>query len=293
MKLLVTGASGQLAQSLVEAGPCRAFEIVALGRPALDISDADSIAAAIADHGPDVIINAGAYTAVDKAESEPDEAMRVNGEGAGNVARAANSAGIPVIHISTDYVFDGTKSAPYVESDLTGPVSAYGRSKLAGENAVRAANPSHVILRTAWVLSPFGNNFLKTMLRVAAARPELGVVDDQTGNPTYAPHLAAAILDIAPQIAGKADAPWGTYHAAGTGDVTWCGLAREIFAQSALHGGPVAAVNAIGTADYPTPARRPANSRLDTSKLAAAFGVTLPPWQQGVAECVARLVPGT
>ena len=292
MKMLVTGTSGQLAQSLLEAGLAAGVQIVALRRPQLDLAIPATIRHAIADIRPDVVVNAAAYTAVDKAESEPDLAMRVNGDGAGCVAECCEKLGSTLIHLSTDYVFDGTKRAPYVESDPTGPASAYGRSKLAGEQAVAAACRRHVILRTAWVYSPFGNNFVKTMLRLAATRPELGVVDDQIGCPTYAPHLAQAILDITAVVVGQGAVrqPWGVYHAAGSGETTWCGFAREIFKQSAERGGPAASVKAIGTADYPTPARRPANSRLDCGKLETAFGVRMPDWRAGTAACVGRLV---
>lgn len=289
MKLLVTGTSGQLAQSLLEAGLATGADIVAIRRPQLDLAVPASIRPAIVGVRPDIVVSAAAYTAVDKAESEADLAIRVNGAGAGCVAETCDRLGIPLIHLSTDYVFDGSKSAPYVESDPTGPVSVYGRSKLAGEAAVQAACARHVILRTAWVYSPFGNNFVKTMLRLAASRPELGVVDDQIGCPTYAPHLAQAVLQIAVQLTtdgGK----WGIYHASGAGETTWCGFAREVFRLSGERGGPVAKINAITTADYPTPAQRPANSRLDCGKLAAAFHVRLPDWRHGAAECVSRLV---
>ena len=296
MKLLVTGTSGQLAQSLLEAGLAAGIDIVALRRPQLDLSVPATIRHAITDVRPDIVVNAAAYTAVDKAESEPDVAARVNGSGAGCVAECCEKLAIPLIHVSTDYVFDGTKRAPYLETDPTGPASAYGRSKLAGEVAVAAACSRHVILRTAWVYSPFGNNFVKTMLRLAASRPELGVVDDQIGCPTYAPHLARAILDITAAVTGEKPAgptgapPWGVYHASGTGETSWAGFAREIFKLSAARGGPAANVKPIGTVDYPTPAKRPANSRLDCSKLAATFGVRQPDWREGTAECVARLV---
>lgn len=290
MKLLVTGAHGQLAESLVERGAARGDDVIALGRPELDVTDPVSLTHALGHYRPDVVVNAAAYTAVDKAESEEDEAFRVNGAGAGHVARATAMAAIPLIHISTDYVFDGAKATPYVESDPCLPICAYGRSKLAGEEAVRAAAPRHIVLRTAWVHSPFGHNFTKTMLRLAASRPEIAVVDDQIGTPTYAPHLADAILRIATALPRSEAGPWGTYHAAGAGAVSWCGLAREIFAVARRRGGPFASVRAIPTSDYPTPARRPQNSRLDTAKLFSVFGIALPPWQQGVEEGVERLL---
>lgn len=292
VRVLVTGATGQLARSLVEAAEDTAgFDVVAIGRPGLDITQVASVAAAIAATRADVVVNAAAYTAVDKAESEPEAARRVNVDGPSNIGSAAHAAGVPVIHVSTDYVYDGRKAAPYVETDETAPVSVYGATKLAGERALTEAAPHHIILRTAWVHSPFGNNFVKTMLRLATTRPEIRVVDDQLGSPTYAPHLADAILKLARTLASRpADQiAWGTYHASGSGETTWCGLAREVFRVSASHGGPAATVTAIGTADYPTPAHRPANSRLDCGKLRREFGVVLPEWREGVAACVARL----
>lgn len=293
VKLLVTGAEGQLARCIIEAGATCGVEVVALGRPKLDITVPARILAALNTVRPDVIVNAAAYTAVDKAESEPHIAHAVNAIGAGNVARAADLAGVPIIHISTDYVFDGRKESAYSEIDDVGPASAYGRSKLEGERLVAEATSRHVIVRTAWVHSPFGHNFVKTMLKLAAQRPQINVVDDQLGSPTYAPHLAVAIIDVARQVnngAGDSGQTWGTYHACGRGETTWCGLAREVFEISAQAGGPAAQVNPIATSDYPTPASRPANSRLSCDKLKAVFGVALPDWRSGVEECVARLL---
>ncbi len=290
VRVLVAGAEGQVAKSLFEAGNGRGCAVLALEPPALDITRPETIACAVRGHAPDVIVNAAAYTAVDKAESEPELAHLVNAVGAGNVAHAANEVGVPVIHISTDYVFDGGKPVPYVETDATGPVSVYGRTKFAGEEAVAAANTRHLILRTAWVYSPFGSNFVKTMLRLAETRDELGVVNDQIGSPTYAPHLAEAILDVAKQSKGRRDdGDWGIYNATGAGETTWYGLAREVFRLSAAAGAPSAKVNPISTSAYPTPARRPANSRLAGDKLRRVFGVQLPHWHQGVSACMVRL----
>ncbi len=296
MRLLITGWQGQLARSLAEAATRRP-EITALsiGRPALDLCAHPSILRTLADNAPDVIVNTAAYTAVDKAESERDAAFALNRDGAGLLAEAAAARGVPIIHVSTDYVFDGTKPTPYVETDPTAPLNVYGASKLAGEQAVAAANPRHVILRTAWVHSPFGQNFTKTMLRLAADRPRLNVVADQLGNPTYAPHLAEAILEIALRLRGRdaGDGLYGLYHATGTGETTWHGLASAIFEQSRALGGPAAEVAPIPTSGYPTPAARPANSRLNCSRLKSAFGVALPPWQDGVSACVTRLLQPT
>jgi dTDP-4-dehydrorhamnose reductase len=195
-----------------------------------------------------------------------------------------------LIHISTDCVFDGAKPMPYVEDDPTAPLSAYGRSKLAGEEAVRAAVERHIILRTSWVFSAYGTNFVRTMLRSAREQNELRVVDDRSGCPTYAPHLAAAILSVARAVTTGDDRDaWGTYHAAGTGAVTWYGFAREIMRVSAARGGLSVPVVPITTAEYPTAAERPVNSRLDCSKLTANFGITLPPWQEGLTDCLQRL----
>lgn len=292
VNVLVTGAEGQVARCLAEAAEACGCSVVAMGRPELDITRSETIAGAIAARRPDVIVNAAAYTAVDKAESEPEQAHLVNATGAGNVARAAHEAGIPVIHISTDYVYDGGKDGIYVETDATAPVNTYGRTKLAGEQAVAEATSRHIILRTSWVHSPFGNNFVKTMLRLAATRGELGVVEDQSGCPTYAPHLAVAILGIAKALheSGVREERWGIYNACGSGETTWAGLAREAFRISAEIGGPHALVKPITTAQYPTPARRPQNSRLSCMKLQQNFGVALPDWRVGVAQCVNRLI---
>ena len=292
MRIVVTGNIGQVVSSLLEIGPQYGVEIVVIGRPALDLADPATVATALEGARPNVVVNAAAYTAVDKAESEPDLAMAINGVGAGAVADVCVRLGAPLIHLSTDYVYDGTKPTAYVETDAVGPVSSYGRSKLEGERQVAAKCRRHVILRTAWVFSPFGANFAKTMLRVAGTRPELGVVDDQHGCPTYAPDLAVAIIAIAKQVATapENDPRWGVYHAAGSGETTWCGFAREIFACSGKLGGPAAKVNAITTDQYPTPARRPANSRLDCRRLEKAFDARLPDWRDATARCVARLV---
>ena len=293
MKILVTGAGGQVAQSLAEPARGQPIEMIARGRQMLDITNPEAIAACMHEVRPDLVINAAAYTAVDKAESEPDLAHLVNAVGAGNLAYAAQAAGIPIIQLSTDYVFDGAKGSPYFETDLPAPVSIYGRTKLAGERTAAKVCPHHLILRTAWVYSPFGHNFVKTMLHLAETRLEIGVVDDQIGSPTYAPHLAEAILQISLGIAERPadEVPWGIYHLAGRGETTWCGLARTIFEHSGLRGGPTAHVKATSTADYPTPAPRPANSRLDAGLMQKTFGVALPEWHGGVAACVAQLLP--
>jgi dTDP-4-dehydrorhamnose reductase len=292
LKVLVTGTQGQLARSLCEVARRRGDAIVAAGRPDLDLAAPTTIERAIAGAAPDLVVSAGAYTAVDKAESEAAVAHAVNGDGAGAVAAACAKAGVPVIHISTDYVFDGRKAAPYLESDATGPLNVYGRSKLEGERQVAANCARHIIVRTAWIYSPFGHNFVKTMLRLAQTRSEVGVVADQVGNPTYAPHLAEAVLAIADRLVAdpERDRLAGIYNAAGQSAATWSGLAEEVFRCSRLLGGPGARVRPIATSEYPTPAARPANSRLDCAKLHRVFGIGLPSWEAGVRECVARLV---
>jgi dTDP-4-dehydrorhamnose reductase len=292
MRLLIAGWQGQVARALVELAPSASdIEAFAVGRPGLDLCNAATIKRAMTDFRPDVIINSAAYTAVDKAESEQEAAFALNRTGAGLLAEEAAKRGAAIIHISTDYVFDGQKPAPYVETDSVAPQNVYGQSKLQGEQAVRQVNDKHIIARTAWVYSATGANFVKTMLRLAGERGSLRVVDDQTGNPTYAPHLAKALLEIARKVRHEPrDEQWGTYHLAGRGEVTWCGFAREVFRVSAEHGGPSATVMPIITAEYPTPAARPKNSRLDCNKAEQAFGVTLPDWREGVRECVARLL---
>ncbi len=292
MRLLIAGWQGQVARALVELAPSAAdVEAFAVGRPGLDLCNAATIKRAMTDFHPDVIINSAAYTAVDKAESEQEAAFALNRTGAGLLAEEAAKRGAAIIHISTDYVFDGRKSAPYAETDAVAPQNVYGHSKLQGEQAVRQMNPEHVIARTAWVYSATGSNFVKTMLRLAGERDSLRVVDDQIGNPTYAPHLAKALLEVARKVRYvPRDDQWGTYHLAGLGDVSWCGFAREVFRVSAELGGPSASVTSISTADYPTPAARPKNSRLDCSKAEQMFGVALPDWREGVRECVTRLL---
>jgi dTDP-4-dehydrorhamnose reductase len=291
MRLLITGWQGQVAQALGEAAARRSdIEALAIGRPALDLVKLPTILRTLADARPDVVINTAAYTAVDKAESDVDRAFALNRDGAGRLAEAACQRDVPIIQLSTDYVFDGFKATAYVESDPTGPRSVYGRSKREGELAVIAANPRHLIVRTAWVHSPFGQNFVKTMLRLAGEQPRVQVVEDQVGSPTSAEHLAAVLLDLAAMLA-RGDERYGILHAAGRGEASWAEVAREVFARSSELGGPVATVEPIPSADYPTRAERPRNSRLDTTRLETEFALALPDWRQGVAASVRRLLP--
>lgn len=295
MRLLIAGWQGQIARALVEMAPaCPDVRACAVGRAALDICSAKSIERALSQIEPTIVINSAAYTAVDQAETDEKRAFELNRDGAQLLAEAAAKRGVPIIQISTDYVYGSGKDTPFLEDDATEPATVFGRSKLEGEQAVAAANPRHLILRTSWVFSPSGRNFVKTMLEKAAEGTRVRVVDDQRGNPTYAPHLVAAILELARQLSGKKadEGSWGIYHAAGTGTATWRELAEEIFRRSGARGGPKAEVDPISSTDYLTPAQRPANSQLDCSKLERTFGLKLPAWQQGVAECVERLVKG-
>ena len=289
--ILVAGGAGQVARALADMALPEGLTVVARGRPDLDLLDAASIAGAMETFRPDFVVNAAAYTGVDQAESDEAAAFALNAEAPGRPAGAAARAGIPIIHLSTDYVFDGSKDAPYTEADPVAPLGVYGRSKLAGEETVAAANPDHIILRTAWVYSPVGKNFVKTMLRVGAGRDELGVVDDQRGNPTSAADIATGIVKVAGQVlSGAAPVKPGIYHMIAAGEASWADFAQYIFACSATLGGPVARVNRITSDEYPTPVRRPANSRLNSSKLAAAYDVELPHWQGSTRACVEQLV---
>lgn len=292
MRIVVTGIQGQVVRSLVERAPHAGHEVVPVGRPELDLAgDPDAISAAIKSAQPEVVVSAAAYTQVDKAEGEPDLAFAINERGAAAVAHAARRLSVPLVHISTDYVFDGGKASPYVEEDTTGPTGVYGKSKLAGEDAVLAEHENSAILRTAWVYSPFGANFVKTMLRLAADRANLRIVADQRGNPTSALDIADGVLAVAANLTASDDPGLrGTFHMAAAGEASWAEFAEAIFAESAAGGGPAATVTPISTADYPTPARRPANSRLDCTKLARAHGIRLPLWRESVKEVVTRLV---
>jgi dTDP-4-dehydrorhamnose reductase len=290
MRIAVTGSKGQVATSLLErAGP--KVEVVALGRPGFDLTDRASVVAGLEAARPDVVVNAAAYTAVDKAEAEEAIAVRVNGEGAGYVAETAAQLGVPLLHLSTDYVFDGALDRPYREDDPTGPTGAYGRSKLAGEKAVAAACENSAILRTAWVYSPFGANFVRTMLRLNETRDQVGVVADQCGNPTSALDIADGLIAIAARVRDDPSPELrGIFHMTGTGEATWADFAEAIFREAEARGRRATRVKRIATADYPTPARRPANSRLDNGKLGRVYGLSLPDWRRSVVACCARLL---
>jgi dTDP-4-dehydrorhamnose reductase len=287
MRLLVTGAAGQLARALSTLD-APGVHILALGRPALDLESETSVARAMAEAKADVVVNAGAYTAVDKAEDEPDAARRVNALGAGAVARACAESGTPLVHISTDYVFAGDRKGAYREGDPTGPQGVYGATKLEGEALVAQAGPRHVILRTAWVYSHEGANFVRSILKHARTRPVLDVVDDQEGSPTYAPDLAAMIVNIAGRLTAGGGA-YGVFHAAGEGSCSRFEFAQAILEESQSRGGPHAEVRGVPTSAYPTRARRPANSTLDCTRLNEAYGLALPPWRASLSACMDRI----
>ncbi|HME83097.1 MAG TPA: dTDP-4-dehydrorhamnose reductase [Roseiarcus sp.] len=291
MRIAVTGSMGQVATSLIEqAGP--EFEIVLLGRRVFLLEDRGAVLAGLKAARPDVVINAAAYTAVDQAEAEEGLALAVNGEGAGHVAEAADRIGAPLLQLSTDYVFDGALDRPYREDDPTGPRSAYGRSKLLGERLAAERCANSVIVRTAWLFSPYGANFVRTMLSLNETRDEVSVVADQRGNPTSAFDLAAALLAVAARVReDSSPALLGVFHMTGSGEATWADFAEAIFAEAAARGRRLTRVKRITTAEYPTPARRPANSRLDNEKLRRAYGLELPDWRKSLTACCARLIP--
>ena len=297
MKLLVTGREGQLARSLAERAAAHENVTVAtIARPELDLARpeaaGEALARAIEREEPDTVVSAAAYTAVDRAEEEPELARLVNAEAPGRLAAACARAGVPIVHISTDYVFDGTLDRPYREDDPVAPLGVYGRTKEEGERRVREANPDHVVLRTAWVTSPFGTNFVRTMLRLAQTRDRLSVVADQHGCPTSALDIADAIVAIVRRRLSEGEREGDTVHVANRGETTWAGLARHVFDRSRTLGGPFAAVDSISTSQYPTPARRPPNSRLDCSRLEEAYGVLMPSWGEAQTEIVQRLLAG-
>jgi dTDP-4-dehydrorhamnose reductase len=287
-RILLLGAGGQLGQEIIARAPMFKTDVVARSRAETDITDAGRVAAAIGEAVPNVVLNAAAYTKVDKAESEPEEAHRVNAVGAGLVAKACAAAGIPLIHVSTDYVFDGKKTSPYIESDRTAPLGVYGASKLAGEEAIRVDHRKHLILRTSWVYGIYGANFLKTMLRLAGERSELRVVADQRGSPTSTRDLADVVLQLSPRV--QEDLPWGTYHFSGQGETNWYQFADEIFKARERWVGVRPKVLPITTDEYPTAARRPLNSVLDNTLFGNTFGLQAKPWRDSVQETVDALM---
>ncbi|SEQ08639.1 dTDP-4-dehydrorhamnose reductase [Faunimonas pinastri] len=288
LRALVFGGGGQLGRELVVQARAGAIDLLSLGHADGDIVDPASIRQALDRHRPDVVVNAAAYTAVDRAESEPDKAFAINARAPGLLAVACAAANLPLIHVSTDYVFDGRKTGAYVEDDPIAPQTVYGRSKAEGESAVRAELHRHLILRTSWVYGAHGGNFLKTMLRLAGERDRLTVVADQHGCPTASIDLAQGIL-IAAERAASGDSVWGTYHLAGTGVTTWHGFACAIVEAAAPLTGRRPAVDAIDTAGFPTAAARPANSELDSGRFASVFGFRAVPWMERTGEVVREL----
>lgn len=286
--ILVFGRSGQVARELAGLGAASGLAMRLAGRETLDLADHAAIDGLIATIAPSAVINAAAYTAVDRAESEPDAAFALNRDAPAAMAAACAARGLPFVHFSTDYVFAGDLDRPYVETDPTGPVSVYGASKLAGEQAVAQAGGAAATLRTSWVYSAHGTNFVKNMLRLAVDRAELSVVGDQIGRPTWARDCARAALLMAERLA-RDPALAGVHHLAGAGDASWADLAAAVFEQSARRGGPTARVLAITTADYPTLAKRPANSRLDCGKIEAALPWRCRPWRDSLATCMTEM----
>jgi dTDP-4-dehydrorhamnose reductase len=287
---LVTGAGGQLGTELQRAAWPQGWEVVAVDVDTLDLTDTAAIAAKVAERPWDVVINGAAYTAVDKAEDDSVTAWAVNAMAPAAFGAACARAGIPLVQVSTDYVFAGNRQGAWEVDDPVAPLGVYGASKLGGELAVRTSGARHAIVRTAWVVSAHGNNFIKTMLRVGGERGHLRVVDDQVGSPTSAADLAHALMTIAVRLADDTDAPAGTYHFSNAGAVSWAGFATEIFRQSALRGGATATVEPITTADYPTPARRPANSLLSHSAIGAAYGIAPRAWQDALGDILDELI---
>lgn len=286
-RVLVFGADGQVGRALRDSPPTANQTVIGCARSQADITDSAAVGAVVAEHDPAVVVNAAAYTEVDRAEQESDRAFAVNQTGASNVAEACARAAVPLIHLSTDFVFDGAKPAAYVETDSINPLAVYGKSKAAGEKAVLAAHAQSVVLRTAWVHSPWRKNFVRTMLRLGSERDEVRVVDDQRGCPTAARDIADAVLGIAAALPAAPSDGFGIFHFCGGGETSWYGFAEQIFACARRHDLPVPdRLIPIPSAEYPTPALRPANSALSCEKIARLYGLAPPPWRDSVAVCI-------
>lgn len=290
IRIAVTGAHGQVVSALLDRAtqPATAVQLIPLARPQLDLERPDTIAPALYAARPDLVISAAAFTAVDAAETAHQQAMAINGAAPGVLAAEAARMGAPIIHLSTDYVFEGCKPGPYVESDPTGPATVYGETKLAGERAVAAANPDYAVVRTAWVYAPQGKNFVLTMLRLAETRERIGVVADQVGNPSYSLDIADGLITLAKAMLRGKGAP-GLYHMAGRERASWADFAEAIFDGSRRRGGPAAMIDRIASSAYPTPAKRPANSQLDCTKLRDGFGIELPTWPSALERCLDQI----
>lgn len=286
-RILVIGRTGQLAQAL---GAQDYSNLSIIGRPAADLAAPETLLRAIDQAQPDVIINAGAYTSVDGAESDVVAAFSVNRDGPAELARLCAAMGLPLVHVSTDCVFDGMKPSPYVPDDAAAPLSVYGQSKWEGEKRVAEQCSRHLIVRVSWVFSEFGGNFVRTMLQLSRTRGEIVVVQDQVGFPTYCPDIAKALIEMAIAATGPAFQAFGTYHLAGSEAVDRAEMARLVFAESASSGGPTAHVKPVLTRDYPAPAQRPLNARLDSTKTINTFGLTMPAWSGGLRSAVRSIV---
>lgn len=280
--ILLTGGTGQVGQAVLRHAAVTGWNIFAPDRSRLDLTNEKSIADVVASNRWSSVINCAAFTAVDRAETDVALADQVNAVAPAIFARETEKRGIPIIHVSTDYVFDGTKNAPYVEEDAVNPLGVYGRTKEKGESAVRALNPCHVIIRTAWVVSAGGANFVDTMIRLASERPQLNVVDDQIGCPSNATDIAQTLLAMVGQ------AQYGTWHFVNSGEASWFDLAARIFAEMKRRGLPIPVVNAIPTSQYPTPAKRPGNSRLSTTAIQRDFGIRPRHWHEAIESILAE-----
>ncbi|MBW2005639.1 MAG: dTDP-4-dehydrorhamnose reductase [Deltaproteobacteria bacterium] len=289
MKLLVIGANGQLGREVCTKGKNQGIAMSGLDLPDFDVTEPFAVKKAVSQAGVSLVINASAYTAVDKAESEPELAFAVNRDGPAYLATSCAEIGVPLIHISTDYVFNGNKKGLYLETEPISPLGIYGKSKAAGETKIRDNLKEHIIIRTAWLYGLHGNNFAKTMLRLSKEKEIVRVVADQYGCPTYAADLADAILTIATQISEQRNVIWGTYHYCGKGVTSWHGFAQTIFDMANQHDSlMVKEVVPITTSEYPTPAKRPANSGMDCSLITKHFGISLRPWQESLSDMLNR-----
>lgn len=291
LKILITGAQGQVGKELTTLAKDEGYDVLAAGRTELDITQTENVEEYIHHSQPDIVINAAAYTAVDNAENEQDLANSINYYGAKNIAISCNKHNIPLFHISTDYVFDGTKTEPYNEDDQTSPLGVYGNSKWQGEEAIRQNLEQHLILRVAWVFGTHGNNFVKTMLRIGREQDELSVVYDQHGGPSPAKNIAQTLIDLVTQYKKNKVLQWGTYHYCGSPNTSWYDFAKEIFNQAFEMGllNKNVKVHPITTAEYHTAATRPANSMFDCSKIEATFGIEMPDWKIALTQVLSEL----